>query len=159
MLYDPELSFCTNLRNFYLTAIDYVRFLDPKKYPKSLNKRPEDLPTAEKPSDADFVRPSRLTQSSVRVYCRSLDIKKQDHLKRCYEDLIDNLKTDQCSNVQFEEMPLTPPRNMNDEAEFANNMPFVSQTPVKYEACAPPVPKRQRNDNTPSLFSQVVGQK
>ncbi len=124
-----------------------------------MNQRPEDLPTAEKPSDADFVRPSRLTQSTVRVYCRSFDKEKQDHLKKCYEDLIDNLKTDQFSNIQFEEMPLTPPRNLNDESEFAENMPFVSQTPLKYQACAPPVPKRQRNDNTPSLFCQVVGQK
>lgn len=133
-----------------------MRFLDTHDYDLS----PESLPTAKKIPAGTYAGSYPLMQNAVRVICRSFDTAKQDHLKQCYSQFIMNLESEQrYSDIQFEELPQTPQRNLNDESEFADRMPCVSQTPLKYEACAPPAFKRQKNDNAPSLFTQVVGQK
>jgi hypothetical protein len=131
-----------------------MRFLDANDYDLS----PECLPLAKKVPVGMYACSYPLMQNSVRVICRSEDTAKQELLKQCFTEFIGNLQSEdeQYSNVQFDEIPQTPTRNLNDELD---NMPCVSQTPLRDDDGASSLPKRQRTGNGPSLFSQVVGQK
>jgi hypothetical protein len=133
-------------------AVDFVRFLNTKDFPQCLNVKPERLPTAKKILGT-YSKPSPFLQNSVLVICRSFDKDRQNHVRRSYEVFIDNLKSERFSNIEFEEVQQSSPRNLNGDFVEADNMPCVTQTPPKYEACPPPLPKRQKT----SLFEKAIG--
>ena len=87
-------------------AVDYMRFLDTDDYDLS----PDCLPMAKKVPVGTYAGSYPLMQNKVCVICRSFDTAKQDRLKRCYAEFINNLKSEQFSNIEFEEVPQTPPR-------------------------------------------------
>jgi len=137
--------------------VDFMRFL-PKQHHMKLLNHPEDLPIAIPIQGDRYRKPDKFIQKSVRVYCRSTSVEKQNQLTKCYKEFTDNLRSQQTQDSQFglfevEEEYARPPPSPNTAT-----LPSVSQTPEKYGTPKPDNRNnggKRRYDDSLSLFSNV----